>query len=289
MKSLAKFTIRSAALCLLAVSAYGVLSETTPAPKEQDTVKINPVEQPKIAFLGVVTSPLTQIMTEQLGLPPGEGVIIHAVAPESPAAKAGIAANDIITAINGQSVISPLDLSKTMTAKKPGDPIHLKMIQKGKPAECDVTLGSRPAGLEKMRAESLENALKKLRESGSNNPEDKDLQATLVDMLAARNSNEMELQMSATIRVIDDQGCVEMKSNKNIREIIVRDKEDKVTWSGLWNSEAEKNAAPAEIRQRLKDLNIDRIFDSNHLRVKIRGAKPDTAPEKSRDADVPEK
>jgi membrane-associated protease RseP (regulator of RpoE activity) len=61
---------------------------------------------------------LTKAIGELLG---GDGVLITSVSEDSPAAKAGLRAGDVVTAIDGEKVDSPGDISRIISSKKEGD------------------------------------------------------------------------------------------------------------------------------------------------------------------------
>ncbi len=77
----------------------------------------------------------------------------------------------------------------------------------------------------------------------------------------------IDVQHGATIRMMDGKGSVELKSNDGGKEVTIRDKENKVTWSGPWDTEQDKAAAPDEVRQRMSRLNLDTDFKGNGLRL----------------------
>jgi S1-C subfamily serine protease len=64
--------------------------------------------------------------------------------PGQGAAKAGIRRGDLITAIDGQPVQDPTNLSSAVALKKPGDKITVRIQRNGLTQELDVTLGIRP-------------------------------------------------------------------------------------------------------------------------------------------------
>lgn len=271
MKPLSLFKTGVAALLLGAVSAFGTPPDNA-APAPGGVTKLS---NPKTAaFLGVVTAPLSKITTEQLGLPAGQGIAIHALAPQGPAAKAGLAVNDIITRINDRPLGSPADLTKAMAAQKPGDSVHLSLIQKGKPAEYDVILDARPAEMGWVRSIPFDAILKDLNNGPASEKADGILRFEMPAAGDASGNDGMEIQLGSSIHMMDPQGSVEMKSHKKNREITVRDKENKVTWSGPWNTEEDKKAAPPEVVRRLKDLNLEKIFDSSRVVLKLPGKKP---------------
>ena len=69
--------------------------------------------------LGVSTMQLNKQLADYFGV--AKGVLVTAVSEDGPAAKAGVKAGDVITAIDGEEVDSPGDLSRVTNAKKEGD------------------------------------------------------------------------------------------------------------------------------------------------------------------------
>jgi len=81
-----------------------------------------------------------------------------------------------------------------------------------------------------------------------------------------------KVQGSATVRMVDEQGSIELKSVDGGKEATLRDKDDKVTWTGPWDTEQDKAAAPPAARARLEKLNLDNSFNGNGLRLQLNGA-----------------
>jgi S1-C subfamily serine protease len=75
------------------------------------------------------------------------GVWIVQVAPDSPAARAGIAQGDVITAIDGVTVSTPRDVTATIASHKPGDTLALTVwnTATSKSTDVTVTLGQNPS------------------------------------------------------------------------------------------------------------------------------------------------
>ena len=78
--------------------------------------------------IGVSTIQLTKQLAEYFGIADGKGVLVTAVTDDGPAAKAGVKAGDVITAIDGEAVDSPGDLSRVISRKKEGD-VSLTVIR----------------------------------------------------------------------------------------------------------------------------------------------------------------
>jgi hypothetical protein len=81
----------------------------------------------------------------------------------------------------------------------------------------------------------------------------------------------IHLQQGATFRLSDERGCVEIHSNNGSKEVTVRDKDQRITWSGPWDTAQDKAAAPEDARQRIEALNIDSSFGGNGLRLRLGG------------------
>lgn len=71
--------------------------------------------------MGVNTVQLTKQLADYFGIADGKGVLVTAVSDNSPAAKAGVKAGDVITAVDGETIEGPGDLSRAINKNKDGD------------------------------------------------------------------------------------------------------------------------------------------------------------------------
>ena len=78
----------------------------------------------------------------------GQGVMIARIAPNSPAAKAGLQVNEILVTYDGQKLFSPEQLVKLVHADKPGHKVKLEVVRKGKIETHMVTLSKQPTASE---------------------------------------------------------------------------------------------------------------------------------------------
>jgi len=95
-------------------------------------------------WLGVAIQDLSPALAKGLGIPVSEGALVGSVSDGSPAKKAGILSDDVITAIDGQKVSSGGALTRTVALKKPGTTSTLSIYRNGKPLEVKILLGTRP-------------------------------------------------------------------------------------------------------------------------------------------------
>ncbi len=73
------------------------------------------------------------------------GVIVTGVSAGGPAARAGIRAGDVLLAVNGTAVPSPLDLVRTVAGVVPGTRVSVTLRRNGARMAVPVTVGERPA------------------------------------------------------------------------------------------------------------------------------------------------
>jgi putative serine protease PepD len=95
-------------------------------------------EQIQIGYLGVTTS-----LTTTGGR---DGALIQEVAPDSPAAKAGIRPGDLVVTIDGKAVENYSELVIAIRNHQPGDKVTLGVVRGGSETTVTATLTERPAG-----------------------------------------------------------------------------------------------------------------------------------------------
>ncbi|HVS84148.1 MAG TPA: trypsin-like peptidase domain-containing protein [Gaiellaceae bacterium] len=75
----------------------------------------------------------------------GNGAEIGCVVNGGPADQAGLQQNDVVTAVDGQSIQSADALTTNLGSRTPGDKVTLKIERGGSTKTVSVTLGSRPS------------------------------------------------------------------------------------------------------------------------------------------------
>ncbi len=97
--------------------------------------------QREMPWLGVSTEEASEALAAQLGLNSGEGLTVTYVAPESPAAKAGLEKNDVLVEFDGQSLVHPAQLRKLIQRHKEGDTVQITYYRAGKKETASVSIG----------------------------------------------------------------------------------------------------------------------------------------------------
>jgi serine protease Do len=95
-------------------------------------------------WLGVQVQAVTPDIADSLGMKQARGAMVDNPQAGSPAAKAGIEAGDVITAVNGASVKDSRDLARTISVMAPGTSVKLGILQKGETKTLTVALGEMP-------------------------------------------------------------------------------------------------------------------------------------------------
>ncbi len=146
MKMKSVFTIT--VIALFTVAAF---AQTPPAPPQlpQPPRPPHPPGMPghrekgpkvPVTYLGVDTSQVPTVVSEQLGLAKGFGLVVDYVEPNSPAATAGVQQNDILKMLNDQILIEPSQLRKLLQTFPEGAEVTLTVLRKGQEQKLTAKL-----------------------------------------------------------------------------------------------------------------------------------------------------
>ncbi|MDP3421102.1 MAG: DegQ family serine endoprotease [Thiobacillus sp.] len=95
-------------------------------------------------WLGVVIQEVTADLAESFGLDRPRGALVSQVLADSPAARAGLQASDVILQFGGRPVENSGDLPRMVGVTKPGTKIPLQVWRKGKMQSVTVELQELP-------------------------------------------------------------------------------------------------------------------------------------------------
>lgn len=94
-------------------------------------------------YLGVSTTNLTEDLRTHFGTPSEQGVLVSKVFKDTPAARAGLQAGDIITAIDGTKVATSSDINKALASRKKGEQVRVDFHRNRVAQQAMATLEER--------------------------------------------------------------------------------------------------------------------------------------------------
>jgi len=153
------FTVGSAAAFGLALIALPALSARphyyAAPPQEAGQIVVAPEGLPDIetddlkvvvgdegsSWLGVEVQEVSQEKAKELKLPAERGVLLGKIVPDSPAAKAGLKENDVVTEINGQRIEGAAQFRRVIHEIPAGRSAQITVWRDGRSQSLSVTLG----------------------------------------------------------------------------------------------------------------------------------------------------
>jgi hypothetical protein len=147
MKIKSLFTV-NITIALLTIAAF---AQTPPAPPQPPRPPHPPgmpghdEKRPRVpvTYLGVDTSQVPTVVSDQLGLAKGFGLVVDYVEPNSPAATAGVKQNDILKMLNDQILIEPSQLRKLLQTFPEGTEVTLTVLRKGQEQKLTAKLAKK--------------------------------------------------------------------------------------------------------------------------------------------------
>jgi membrane-associated protease RseP (regulator of RpoE activity) len=220
-----RMTLLSLSLMLAPIPSLLAVPDPAEAPKKEVAVE---EEEKGPGFLGVSAGELSAALAAQLKL--DHGVKLNSVSPDSPAGKAGLEVDDIITEVGEKKISTMLELRDAIRAHKQGDEVTLKLVQKGNVVVKKVTLAEAPV---------LPQLI--LPQEGF--------------QFRGFQGGQLQLNIGGRggrFKMGDQDGSVEMKGNGEGREVTVWDLSNKVVYEGPWVTPQDKAAPTPKMRQRIE-------------------------------------
>jgi len=296
-----KFIISLACVGFLAIAGF---PQTPPAPPQppQPPAPPHPPGQPgshekapkvPAIFLGVETSQVPTVVSEQLGLSKGLGLVVEYVVPDSPAATAGIQQNDILKMLNDQILIEPSQLRKLLQTFADGTDVTLTLLRKGQEQKVTVKLtkkerpqrrswapgdkhgshwdfddtgdlGEQMQGLKEQLQEQLgaqrgmiRETVMKAHEAARRAREDARRAAREIRILSqdhgALKATRIDLG-KAQVVFSDDKGEMKLENVDGKKILTAKDPQGKLIFSGPVETKEDRDKMPADVRERYEKL-----------------------------------
>jgi S1-C subfamily serine protease len=96
------------------------------------------------AYLGLQPGVLTAQIAGQLGVTQN-GVVVYAVTPDGPAAKAGVRPGDVVTAVAGQNIATVEELFASLRQHQPGETVSISYMRGDERRTAQVQVTDRPS------------------------------------------------------------------------------------------------------------------------------------------------
>jgi serine protease Do len=288
------------------IACFGLLpiagfAQTPPAPPQPPGAPHPPgasgghekVPKVPMIFLGVETSQVPTVVSEQLGLSKGLGLVVEYVVPDSPAAAAGIQQNDILKMLNDQILIEPSQLRKLLQTFSDGADVTLTILRKGQEQKVTVKLtkkerpqrhswapgdkhdghwdfddtgdlGEQMQGLKEQLQEQLgaqrgiiRGAVMKAHEAARQAREDARRAAREIRILSKDNgilkATRIDLG-NAQIVFSDDKGEMKLENVDGKKILTAKDPQGKLLFSGPVETKENRDKMPADVRERYEKL-----------------------------------
>jgi serine protease Do len=111
--------------------------------------------------IGVRIQPVTLEIANALGMTDAHGALVDRAEPDSPAAKAGLAPGDVITAVDGKTVTDAHELARRISMMQPGTKVSLSYLHDGNSKTAEIALATLP-GNTTAQADANDNGLPRL-------------------------------------------------------------------------------------------------------------------------------
>ncbi len=286
-----------ATVALLPIAGF---TQTPPAPP-QPPGQPHPMppgggqKAPKVPsiFLGVETSQVPTVVSEQLGLSKGLGLVVEYVVPDGPAAAAGIQQNDILKMLNDQILIEPSQLRKLLQTFSEGTDVTLTILRKGQEQRVTVKLtkkerpqrhswapgdkheshwdfdetgdfGEQMQGLKEELQEQLgaqrgviRETVMKAHEAARRAREDARRAAREIRILSKDNGTLKATRIDlgkAQIVFSDEKGEMKVENVDGKKIVTAKDPQGKLLFSGPVETKEDQDKMPADVRERYQKL-----------------------------------
>lgn len=96
--------------------------------------------KPPKAMIGITMGEIEDVTAAQLGVNSDDVVLVTGVAPNLPAAKAGLKQYDVIVKIDGEKPVTEAKIREIITRRDPGEKVGVVVLRESKPMEFEVEL-----------------------------------------------------------------------------------------------------------------------------------------------------
>lgn len=222
-------------------------------------------------FLGVETSRAGKVLSSQLGLPGGAGLVVARVVPETGAAEV-LKKHDILIKFEDQLLFNSDQLGGLVQSKEPGATVELTIMRGGEKRVVTATLGERKPKVFHMEHGSTHAAPTTGSHARVNtrvfhgDMSHEDIERHVAHAVRDGRVYATNVQ-SGTVVFTDDEGTVKLISRGDAdRQLIVLDAANNVIFEGSVDNDEQRDALEEGVKIRLEKVeNIHAIgVDGDH-------------------------
>lgn len=236
-----------------------------PAPKAPKTihrelkiVRGEPKQLEKATFLGISTVECSEALSSQLGLAPGQGVLVVSIAPDGPSASV-LKKHDLLLKFEDQILFNPAQLRSLVRLKKEGDEVALTLLRGGKTEVLKVKLVLREMPV--LAADGGDMQMRVLQMPSHETNETLHMLKDGIGTLSINNGGgpgalrriDINSAESKTV-LVDGKMTITVSSKGGKQHLVARDEDGKVYFNGPINTPEERKALPADIAKKLEDM-----------------------------------
>ncbi len=247
-------------------------------PNEHHFLMEHSGEKESVAFLGVETTPVPSVVTAQLGLPKGAGLVIRHVVAKSPAAGV-LEVNDVLLKLDDQILIEPRQFAVLVRTHKEGDEVTVTYYRAGKETTAKVKLGKHDVPkLAMVLPEAGDRGMVnvQVRHEHGGSPQEMDRVLALLDPEAdGRPGPEGMATVSPDIRVMtvdpevtkltvnpgnsnmvytDESGSLALTIKDGKKTLVAKNAKGESLYSGPIDTPEQRKGLSPEVRQRLEKI-----------------------------------
>jgi membrane-associated protease RseP (regulator of RpoE activity) len=220
--------------------------------------------------LGVGINRPSETLVEQLNLPQGHALVVENVVPDSPAAKAGIKAHDILLKVEDKPIPGePAEFSQMLGELKADHPITIVLMRKGKEETIkDIKLPEQTAAQQPVFRGRRAGAFQppdKFQPPSLGGPSRGGVSTTLMRTNDQFNAHHQEGMLSINVTGKVDDGKVKLTS------ITVQDKNKRNTYDSV-------DKVPEEYKSKVNSL-VD-LAKAGNIKAEIQALEKDAEPKK---------
>jgi hypothetical protein len=247
-----------------------------------------------VTYLGVETSQVPAVVSDQLGLTKGLGLVVEYVEPNGPAAVAGVQQNDILKMLNDQILVEPSQLRKLLQTFPDGTEVTLTVLRKGQEQKLTARLAKKevpqrhsffPAGNHDWHwdfdetgdlGEQMQNLKQQLKEQLGDAKRGVIREAVVQAHEAARRARDDARRAAEELRIFvedngalkgsridlgkaqvvfcDGKGELKLENVDGKKMLTAKDPQGKLLFSGPVETQEDLAKMPAEVRERYDEL-----------------------------------